>query len=127
MSAEKESDFICDVIFSDPLDFRGAVQLDEDVSEVEHPIGEFLAKSAAELSLAKNGVPAVDPAWSEEIGAGPRIALSQDFLRRSDARLERVNEQIRKFFRGNFSEMAEALQLAKDTRDHVRQEFIGAQ
>jgi hypothetical protein len=60
--------------------------------------------------------------WDEELGA-PRVELSKNFLARSDARLERVNEQIRKLFHGHYAEMAEALQLVKDGRADVREEF----
>jgi hypothetical protein len=113
------------IVYGEPLDFREPLRIDCE-SETENPTGEFLAKVADELSLAKNGGRVLDPSWSEELGTPPRIELSDDFLKRSDARMLRVTAQLRKFFGDREDLLTEAVALAETLRQETRKEFSEA-
>src|SRR5579863_4546875 len=124
MSAElNKSDWVCDLVFLDAApDHRGPLQLDDE--PVPDPIGEHLQKLRFQEVMRKDSTPEFDPAWNEPVGIAPRVELSKAFLEQSDERLARVEEKIRAFFGIEHEEEAEeAIQLAKDMRDAVRQEF----
>jgi hypothetical protein len=108
------------LIFGEPLDCRGPMDMNDEAL-LDNPIGEFLAKCLDEHSLAKNG--GVDSSWSQEIGVAPRMKLSQEFLRRSDERMQRVTETLKKIFHGHDEELAEAVALAEQLRKDIREEF----
>jgi hypothetical protein len=117
---------MAELIYPDPLDSREPVDLSGD-APIDNPVGDFLAKCADELSLAKNGGAALDLSWSEEVGAAPRIKLSKSFLERSDERLHRVAEKLRTFFGvEHVKEAEEAIRLAKAMRADIRKEFNAA-
>jgi hypothetical protein len=108
------------MIYSEPLDCRGPLDV-SDQDPLDNPIGEFLAKCADEHSLSKHG--GVDPSWDEQIGVAPRMKLSQDFLRRSDERMQHVTELLKKFFHGHPDKLTEAVALAEQLRKDIRKEF----
>jgi hypothetical protein len=114
------------LVYGEPLDHREPLLLVDDGSTSENPVAEFLSKVEDEQSLLKNGGSVLDSTWSEELGTPPRIELSDDFLKRSDARMLRVTEQLRKLF-GNHEELlTEAISLAEKLRSDTRREFSEA-
>jgi hypothetical protein len=96
----------------EPGDVDGAGELPP------HPVQEFLAKAAQPES--------VDPMWLQPVGTVPAVELSKSFLKRSDARLERVSQKIRAnpLFAEHTEELEEALRIARELRDTAREEVL---
>ena len=130
MSAElnNDVDYVYGMVFSEPPDCRGPIDLTDDQAFPVQPVEEFLAKCADEHSLAENANSRAhrDPTWDEVIGAAARVQLSKAFLQRSNARLERVTAKIRAIFGEHEEETREAIEMAKDLRDAERQAFGAA-
>jgi hypothetical protein len=132
-----------EMVYADPTDIRGPMDLGDQIMP-ENPVQAFLASRIDELSKANKSsvdlaeiigplsteeplaktASSVDPAWDEPIGS-PRIQLSEDFVKRSSARLNRVAEKIRKVFGPQHTEETEeAIALAQSMRDDVREEVL---
>jgi hypothetical protein len=93
---------------------------DIDGAEIaEHPIETF-AKAVTEIDSP-------DSDWLQEIGTALRVELSQDFLKRSDARLERIAEKVRKLFGPSHEEVQEAVLLAKSMLQDEREAILAGQ
>ena len=77
------------------------------------PVAAFFAK--AELGAYMG-----DPSWDEPIAATPQVQLSKAFRERSDARLHRVAEKIRKIFGSHAEEAEEAISIANEMLQEAR-------
>jgi hypothetical protein len=126
-----------EIVSPDQLDIRGPVSLNDNMPD--DPVGQAIAEIQFQRHLEKRET-MVDPLLDddellddeeeeseqddEELSdvAKTRQALSADFLKRSDARLEQVNQTLRKVFHGE--ELEQAIALAAKLRGDVREEFI---
>jgi hypothetical protein len=121
-------DYIYGMIFSEPPDCRGPIDLTDDQAFPVQPVEEFIAKCADEHSLTKNANSPTycDPTWDEVIGAAMHVQLSKAFLQRSDARLQHVTAKIRAMFGEHEDEAEEAIELAKAALDAEREAALTA-
>ena len=89
--------------------------------EIEDPVGAFIERCAANELAKSAGVE--DVGWNAQLFSAPR-PLSKEFEKRSDARLEKVHEKIRKIFAAHPEEMQAAIEVANGIREQVRAEIL---